>query len=662
MYESIVRRLNRMRLAMSRGAWRVLTRFDVAQLRRAIPWRRREEPQVLRPNRTLRALSNGVPAVFDATDAEIGNLELADILDAPAIQSLLEDHHRVVQIPLAIVDLKGEVLVGVGWQDVCTQFHRAHPETCAHCRESDVQLSAGVPPGEFKLYQCKNHMWDMATPIIIAGRHMGNLFSGQFFFQGEHPDHEQFRLQARRYGFDESQYLAALERVPRLSRETVNANMRFFAKLAEMVSKLSYANIKLARALAERDRLTASLRHSEEQLREAKNAAETANAAKSQFLANVSHELRTPMNAILGMTDLALAESLAPGVRDSLETVKESADVLLALLNEILDFSRIEAGKLTLESRPFALRPMLDDTLRSLAVKAREKGLEIGCRVAPDVPENLHGDRVRLRQVLVNLLSNAIKFTDQGQVRLDVDQTARTDGEVVLGFSVEDTGVGIAREDQQRIFAPFTQADSSTTRRHGGTGLGLSIAASIVQMMGGRISVESEPGRGSVFMFTARFALAVEQPVPSSEPRPAAVAAPARSLQILLAEDTPANQKLVVRILSKRGHQVAVAENGAQAVALFQQQPFDAVLMDVQMPVMDGLEATEAIQELQHDRPARVPIIAMTAHALKRDQERCLAAGMDAYLAKPVSSRELVELVERLATGQAAADIAPGPH
>jgi PAS domain S-box-containing protein len=583
---------------------------------------------------------------------EIGNLELAEILDPQAIQSLLEEFHRLVPIPMAIVDRRGKVLVRIGWHDICTQFHRRHPTACAHCLESDTRLSSGVALGQYRLYRCRNHMWDVATPIVVGGQHMGNLFAGQFFFDGEPVDREVFRQQARQYGFDETEYLAALDRVPRLSVELLDASMKFFMKLAEMVSQLSYSNILLARSLTERDTLMDSLRQSEEQLRVAKEAAESANEAKSRFLANISHELRTPMNAILGMTDLTLAEELSPSVRDALQTVKDSADMLLSLLNELLDFSRIEAGKLTLESRPFALRATIDETLKSLALKAKEKGLHFTYRVAADTPDFLVGDSVRLRQVLVNLLSNAIKFTDHGTVSLEVDTNSQAADEAELQFVVEDSGVGIAREEQERIFAPFVQAGPSPTAHRGGTGLGLSIAASIVQMMGGRMTVESDPGRGSTFSFTAKFGLTAAIPAPQQPVPPTVQDTAARSLRVLLAEDTPANQKLVARILAKRGHEVQIAENGVQAIELAQAQAFDAILMDVQMPLMDGIQATAAIRTLQQQQGSRrVPIIAMTAYAMKGDQERCLAADMDAYLAKPINRRELVELVERLANG-----------
>jgi two-component system, sensor histidine kinase and response regulator len=534
-------------------------------------------------------------------------------------------------------------------------------------------------------------------------------------------------------------------------------------------------------------------KQSEEATHRAKEAAEAANRVRSQFLANVSHELRTPMNSVLGMLQLALHEPLPDELRDQLETAKDSADSLLRLLSDLLDFSRLEAGRIRIQAAPFSLRETMDDTLRSLAPRAFGKGLEIVYDVDEDVPERLVGDAIRLRQILTNLINNAITFTERGEVLVRITEEARIPGYASLQFTVADTGVGISAEEQQKIFEPFTQADASTTRNYGGFGLGLAICQELVRNMGGQLSVESELNRGSRFWFTLTLPrqtdcqwklpediaarlydmsvlvvddnesnrrtlertltawgmhadvavdadhaigrmrrsiaehkpyqlMLIDQDMPGMDglslaetvtedlsPVPAMVlmtcgdqrlapergrselfsaylskpmsserlldavatglgvtaceprhnALPERdvieppSLSILLAEDTPANQKVVVGVLKKRGHRVTIARNGREALDLFRSRPFDVVLMDVQMPVMDGYQATAAIRAAEQERQGHTPIIAMTAHAMQGDREACLTAGMDTYIAKPIDVQRLVDAVERMGQGTA---------
>jgi len=948
-------------------------------------------------------------------EGDIGKLELADIIDAPALQSLVNDFYELTGMPMGLLDIKGRVLVGVGWQDACTKFHRVNAEACRNCLESDVQLSAGVAPGEYKIYKCKNNMWDVATPVMVGDRQFGNLFMGQFFFEEEPLDYEFFRWQAKEYGFDEQKYIAALEAVPRLSRETLDTSMHFFMKLADVLSRLSFGNLNLARSLAERDVLMRSLHESceqlrlaqqaarigsfdwniqtgrnhwtpeleamyglktgefgktqpawknlvhpddrakavscvnrafetkepvegewrvvwpdgsvhwlfgrfqvfldetgnalrltgvniditerrqsedmlrryellaghsrdmvlfvrrddgqileanaaavttygydheellkltvtelrapeslaltaaqmaeadshgllfetvhcrrdgstfpvevssqgatiggmrtlisvirditerkraenalreselfyrqtldsipgmvfttrpdgycdyqsqqwvdftgvpmidhlgdgwnrllhpddrpraysawraaveerapydleyrvrrydgayewfkvhgrpirdaageivrwfgtalnidhlikaEEELRRAKEAAESATRAKSLFLANMSHELRTPMSGVIGMLDLVLTGHLEKEQQEYIEIAQTSARSMVRLLNDILDLTKVEMGKFSLEEKPLSLRNCVETTHNILLPGAKSKGLELDFTVADDVPETLLGDQTRLNQVLTNLAGNAVKFTEKGEVALRVAAGGITpDGKREITFIVADTGIGIPADKKHLLFRVFSQVDASHSRSYGGSGLGLAISKEIVARMGGTISFTSDEGTGSTFSFSLPLSETDALPVAADTftDGGAARTEETRKPRLLIAEDEQVIRQVLGLMLQRANYEIDFAENGEHVIAMWENGNFDLILMDVQMPRMNGLEAAAAIRVKERTCGGHIPIVAMTAHALKDDEEKCLAAGMDSYITKPIDFRKSLRLIE----------------
>lgn len=385
-----------------------------------------------------------------------------------------------------------------------------------------------------------------------------------------------------------------------------------------------------------------------EQYRIAKEKAEAATRAKSIFLANMSHEIRTPMNGIIGMADLLAQTPLTEEQKDYLATIIASGRNLLNIINDILDFSKIESNQVELENIAFNLPAAIDEVIKILTIRANENKVALNVILDNNVPRYIKGDPLRLKQIITNLVNNAIKFTYEGRVTVDVGVEKDGDQSVKLLFKVVDTGIGISPEGKDKLFKAFSQADTSTTRKYGGTGLGLAISKSLCEMMDGEIGVESEVGKGSTFWFTVVFEKVPPSEIPEERPVEEVIETQMKPLHILLAEDNLINQKVAVANLKKFGHMVDIAKNGLEAVEMVRKNYYDLILMDIQMPEMDGYEATTIIREEEAEKGTHTPIIAMTANSFEADRERCLAIGMDDYISKPFRINDLVSILKKI--------------
>lgn len=402
--------------------------------------------------------------------------------------------------------------------------------------------------------------------------------------------------------------------------------------------------------LLARVNLHLTLRKTQDELIHSKELAEAAAKAKAIFLANMSHEIRTPMNGIVGVVDILKRTNLTKEQLEYLDIIEISGANLLIIINDVLDFSKIEAGQITFESIRFNLSDAVGEVIKLLRYKADQKGLEFGYSLAPDVPEMLVGDPLRLKQVLINLCNNSIKFTSAGYVKINVEAIRFKENKVILKFEVQDSGIGISPENQSKLFKSFSQAEASTTRKFGGTGLGLAISKNLVQLMNGNIGIKSEEGKGAIFYFDCEFGISQQSITVLKEKDFNHSEISVKKLKILLAEDNVINQKVATLNLVKMGHSVSVAVDGFQAVEMFNNESFDAIFMDIQMPGMDGVEATVIIREWEENNNVvnRIPIIAMTANTLQSDKAIFKSVGMDDYLGKPFNNAELVRVIERI--------------
>ncbi|EQB86430.1 PAS domain S-box-containing protein [Clostridium punense] len=433
-----------------------------------------------------------------------------------------------------------------------------------------------------------------------------------------------------------------------LTGESIKVNEVYFSRLNKWFSISLYTPEKGYCATMFSD--ITKIKESQEVLQKAKEAAEEANRAKSSFLANMSHEIRTPLNGIMGLIDLTLHSQLDEDQKENLDLIKKSADSLLSIINDVLDFSKIEAGKLLMRTVDFNLRELIENIIKVHRVNAKEKGVALSYCFRNKVPLNLKGDSSRIQQILNNLIGNAVKFTETGKISVNIRNTSKSNDNVELEFEVLDTGIGISKEDMSKLFKDFSQIDSSITRKHGGTGLGLIITKRLVEIMNGTIGVESQVGVGTSFHFTIK--LQVSQAGLKEEKCKDINLINDKILKVLLVEDDKTNQLVTKMMLQRLGHQVTTANNGVEAINVLKEQSFDVILMDIQMPEMDGAEATSIIRSKGKDLNSNIPIIALTAHALEGDREKFIAMGADSYIPKPVSIGTLYETLDKVIYGK----------
>ena len=694
---------------------------------------------------------------------DIGELSLGDIIDSESLEELIEDFYRISRIPVAVVDLEGKSLIEVGFQDICTKFHRSHPGTMKHCHEAATHLATGVEQGKHKTYRCKNNLWDLVTPIMISGKHMGNIFIGQFSYEDETIDYEIFRSQASQYGFNEEEYLRALDRIPRVNRDLIEVTIGFYSKLAGLISSLSYSKIKLSRTLTGYKHLEEELNHSnalmkyiiehtrsavavhdkdlryiyvsqryiddykveskdiigkhhydvfpdlpqkwrdvhqkalkgeivsaeddsyvredgsvewtrwecrpwyekddsiggiivyteviterkraEKELLMAKEKAEESDRLKSAFLANMSHEIRTPMNGILGFAELLKKPYLKGDEQQKyISVIESSGKRMLNIINDIIDISKIEAGYVELNMNDSNINEVIEHIHAFFKPQADKKQIELSYTTRLPAREAVvKTDQEKIYAVLTNLVSNAIKYTEKGEIELGYNMV-EAHGRASLQCYVKDTGIGVPKDRQEAIFKRFVQADIEDKMAKQGAGLGLAISRAYVDMLGGKMWVESEEGIGSAFYFTVPYHTQPEKESIGQQHVQPERNGDIRKLKILVVEDDEVSEMLMdetVRLFSK---ETLKARTGVEAIQACRDNPdIDLILMDIRMPDMDGYEATTQIRAFNKD----VIIIAQTAYGLAGDRQKAMDAGCNDYVSKPIEQDKLLVLIKK---------------
>ena len=601
--------------------------------------------------------------------------ELVDLIDVEELKELTDRFSKIIGTAMGIFDHSGKVLFGSGWYSVCTKYHRVNPTTAERCRQSDLAMLERTKKGKtaYCLQKCANGLMDTAAPIIIEGRYLGGLSTGQFFI--ESPDMEFFSRQADEFGFDKEAYLKAVSEVPVFTKDHVDQFMGFYHRLASIIAQTGYARLRLLELNKElerhRDHLEDLVKEKTADLAKAKEAAEAANLAKSTFLANMSHELRTPLNTILGYGQIMGRDPLlTKKYKQNVDIMSQSGQHLLSLIDEILEISKIETGRVTLNKMDFNLHRLVDTTKEIFRLRAEGKGLILNVERDDCLPELVNTDEKKLIQILSNLLSNAIKYTSSGGVTLRVSYTeAEGSGQQASGndlpsqfsdpfprirFEVADTGIGIAQEDLGKVFEPFSQVCADQHAGEG-AGLGLALARQYAKAMGGNITVQSLPAEGSTFTFELPVEITPASTIktPPQVRQVVCLTADQPSYRILIAEDKADSRFMLKQLLEEAGFKVRGVENGQEAVALHESWNPHLIWMDMRMPVMDGLQATQRIRE--HERKAHskafsgkdsaqskgVPIIALTASVFEEDKDKVLAWGCDDFVQKPFQVDEI---------------------